>query len=88
MAAASLHDDVLLDSEERHERAPPCAYAYDDSLVGSPAGTRGCGIAAQVSRLSGMPQVDVMEELSALCGGPCWQQKDSITTQGKKIKER
>ena len=49
MAAASLHDDVLLDSEERHERAPPCAYAYDDSLVGSAASARGYGIAAQVS---------------------------------------
>ena len=33
MAATSLHDDVLPDSEERHERGFYCASAYHDSLV-------------------------------------------------------
>ena len=35
MAAASLDDDVLLDLEERHERASHCASTYDESLVGN-----------------------------------------------------
>ena len=35
MAVASLHDDVLLDSEECHDQASHCASAYCDSLVGS-----------------------------------------------------
>ena len=34
MAATSLHSDVLLDSEECHERASHCASIYEDSLVG------------------------------------------------------
>ena len=42
MAAGSLHNDIFLDSEERHERASYCAEARDDSLVGSLAGARGC----------------------------------------------
>ena len=35
ITAASLHNDVFHDSEERHERAVNCAYAYDDPLVRS-----------------------------------------------------
>ena len=33
MAATSLHNDVLLNSEECHKRAANCAYANDDPLV-------------------------------------------------------
>ena len=49
MAAASLHNDVLLDSEERHERASHCASAYDDSLVGRIATAGGLEMATKVS---------------------------------------
>ena len=35
VAAASLHDDVLLDTEECHERETDCSHANVDSLVGS-----------------------------------------------------
>ena len=42
MAATSVHNDIFLDSEERHERASDCAYAFDDPLVGSFEGAR-CG---------------------------------------------
>ena len=38
MAAASLHDCVALDSEERHERAADCSSAHLRSLVGVVAG--------------------------------------------------
>ena len=48
MAATSLHHDALLDSEECHERTCHCAYADDDSLVGSPARARGCEMATQI----------------------------------------
>ena len=46
MAAASLHDDRLLDSEKFHERA---SCAHDDSLVGNSVSVRGCKMATQVS---------------------------------------
>ena len=35
MAATSLDNDALLNSEECHEQADHCANAYDDSLMGS-----------------------------------------------------
>ena len=34
MAATSIHDDVLLDSEECHERETNCADADVDTLLG------------------------------------------------------
>ena len=49
MAAPSVQDVVVPDSEERHERASYCASAHDDSLVGSPARARCCEMATQVS---------------------------------------
>ena len=49
MAATSLHNDVLLDSEKRHVRASHRASACDDSLVGSLASARGLDMATQVS---------------------------------------
>ena len=42
MAATSMHDDVLLDTEEYHERETDCGYADVDTLVGSLEGC-GCG---------------------------------------------
>ena len=50
MAATSLHDDVLLDSEECHEREADCACAHVDSLVGSLKSTRSGEVVAEVSR--------------------------------------
>ena len=47
MAATSLHYDVLLDSEERHEA--DFADADVDTLVGSIEGTRSGEVAAKVS---------------------------------------
>ena len=49
MAPTNLHDDVLHASEECRERAAHRACAYDDSLVGSLASTRGCEVAMQMS---------------------------------------
>ena len=69
MAAASLRNRVLLDSEERHERAFHCACAYDDSLVGSLAGARRLLRNGNTKiQVSGMPRMDATEELNALCG--------------------
>ena len=68
MAATSLHNDVLLNPEERHERASHCAYANGDSFVGSAASGRGCEMANKHIVLSGVPRMVAMEELSALCG--------------------
>ena len=41
MAATSLHDDVVLDSEERHERTRRRVSAYFASVVAGFAGTQG-----------------------------------------------
>ena len=41
MAEASLHNDVLFESEKCYERAFHCAYANDKSLVGSLASANG-----------------------------------------------
>ena len=49
MAAACLHDDVLLDSEGCYEWRADCAYADVDSLVGSYEGPGGGEVAAEVS---------------------------------------
>ena len=49
MPAASLHDDVFLDSVERHKRTAHCTSAYHDSLVGSSAYARGFEVAAKAS---------------------------------------
>ena len=86
MAAASVHHDVLLYSQERHERVSHCASA-DDSLV-EPCERQRLRVGSTNFVLSGMPRMDGMEELSALCGRPCWRWKDSMTTQEKNIKER
>ena len=58
MAATSLHNDVLLDSEECHERPAHCSFAHLDSLVGRVAGARGVG----------MLPTGEMEELIVQCG--------------------
>ena len=50
MAAASMHDDVLLDSEECHEREADCAYAEVDTLVGSLESAGGGEVAAELPR--------------------------------------
>ena len=50
MAATSVHDDVLLDSEECHEWETECADADVDSLVGSPESTGSGDVAAEVPR--------------------------------------
>ena len=55
MAATSMHDDVLLDSEECQECETDCAHADGDSLVGSRESTR-----------SGNVGLEVEEELSSL----------------------
>ena len=49
MAATSPHDDVSLDSEERHERTANCTSAYRGSLVGRVASARCVEVAAKVS---------------------------------------
>ena len=49
MAATSLDNDALLNSEECHEYADHCAYAYDDSLMGSSEGGGSGGMATQFS---------------------------------------
>ena len=49
MAATSLHDDVLLDTEECHEREADSANADVDTLVASSEGTRSGEVAAEVS---------------------------------------
>ena len=53
MAAASLHNDVLPDPEECHEREADCADADVDTLVGSIEGARGCDMATHISCLAG-----------------------------------
>ena len=64
MAAASLHNDVFLDSEERHERASHCASVCDDTFVLSSASARGLEMATGIV-WSGMPRMSVEE---AHCG--------------------
>ena len=48
MAATTMHNDVLLDSEEYHECETSCAHANIDSVVGSLESTRGAEVAAEV----------------------------------------
>ena len=50
MAATSLHDDVILDSQNCHEREAVCADGDVNSLVGSLESTRSGEVAAEVSR--------------------------------------
>ena len=50
MAATSLHDDALLDSQERHEWEANFAHADVDPLVGSLESTGGGEVAAEVPR--------------------------------------
>ena len=49
VAATSLHNDVLLNAEECHEREANCAHANVDSLVGSFEGYGGGEVAAEVT---------------------------------------
>ena len=49
MAGTSLHNNVLLDTEECHEREADCAYADVATLVGSAEGTGSGEMAAEVS---------------------------------------
>ena len=49
VAATSLYDDVLLDTEECHECEADCATADVDVLVGSSESTRSGDMAAEVS---------------------------------------
>ena len=49
MAAASLHNDVLLDSENVTRKRPIALMFHDDSLVGSLASARGFKMTAQIS---------------------------------------
>ena len=49
MAAASVHNDVFIESEERYDRASYCAHAYDGSLVRSFARSRGYEMNTQIS---------------------------------------
>ena len=49
MAAACLHDDVLLDSEGCYAWRADCAYADVDTLVGTYEGSGGGEVAAKVS---------------------------------------
>ena len=72
MAATRLHNNVLFDSDECHERGAYRAYAHDDSLEGSPASARGCEEATNIE-MSGTPLLDAMEELSEECGKFCWR---------------
>ena len=48
IAPTSMHDDVLLDSEETHKQETDCADADVDSLVGSLESTRSGNMAAEV----------------------------------------
>ena len=88
MAATSLQNVVLLDSEECHECATSCAYAYDVPMVGSYEDGGGGKMAIQIPLLNGMPLLGEMEELSERCGKACWKRKDSKTRQEKKVEER
>ena len=60
-AAASLHQDVVSDSKERHERTPRCSSAQV-------AGAGGVEMAGKASCWVGMPLTGGMEGRSALCG--------------------
>ena len=84
MVAASLHDDVFPDSEERHERTAHCTSAHVDSLVGSVAGARGDEMAGESSRWVGMLLTGRMEGQSALYGRHCSTSKDMISVQAKR----
>ena len=62
MAATSLHDDVLLDSEECHESEADCAYADVDTFVGNFEGSGGGGSGNRSTALTGTLQAADLEE--------------------------
>ena len=74
--ATSLHDDVCLVSEERHERVPHSGSAHLDSVVGVVACARCVEMATKASGWFGMPLTGGMGELRALCGSLCSTWKD------------
>ena len=53
VAATSLHNDVLFDTEECHEREANCVEADIDALVRSFEGITGGQVAAEISRRLG-----------------------------------
>ena len=67
IAARRLHNDVLLDSEERHERAARRACAHDDSVGGQPCERQRVRNGSTNFELSGMPRMGAIEEPNALC---------------------
>ena len=48
MATTSMHDDVLLDSEECYKSETGCAHAHVDSLVGCLESARSGEVAVEV----------------------------------------
>ena len=67
MTATSLHDDVLFNSKERHERATHCSSVHLDWLVEGVGSARGGRDGKKGIGLVRTPRTDEMEP-SARCG--------------------
>ena len=70
---------VLRNPEKCHERASHCAFAFDESSCERQRLRNG----NRSIVLSGMPRTDVIQQLNALCGRPCWRWTDFVATHKK-----